>query len=236
MSFEDTIKFWDDNVVKNHCGGEIQRVKDFFVEKNIKQISFLDIGANTGKFYEELSKDFEIEYCVLVEPMKELFEYIQVKYNNKNNIFLYNIALSNKQGNFKLNTDHIDYWKKNLKNKVFDPQINLGISKITNENGDTETYTMTFFWNNFLSNKNFDFIKIDTESKDLQIIEELSFCLSKNTKKPLILFENNYFMSSGLSAEDSNKEAQKIVDIFCIANSYKNINISKDPCILYPKK
>jgi hypothetical protein len=78
--------------------------------------------------------------------------------------------------------------------------------------------------------------KADWSLVDLQIIEELSICLSKNTKKPLILFENNYFMSSGLSAEDSNKEAQKIVDIFCIANSYKNINISKDPCILYPKK
>lgn len=223
-------------MVLNHVGQELQIIKNFLNENHIKKISFLDIGANTGKFYEELSKDFEIEYCVLIEPMKDLFEYIKLKYSDKKNIFLYNIALSDEQGKFELNTESIDYWKENINDENYKTHMNLGVSSLTRNIGQTDTYTLEYFWNN-LTKKEFNFIKIDTENRDLQIIKDLSKIIDNNLLiKPLILFENNYFMSSGLSMEHSNEEAQKIVDNFCQKCYYKTINIKNGSsnCVLYP--
>jgi len=42
-------------------------LKDYFGPKNITKLSYIDIGANVGKFYDVLSRDYSIERVIMVE-------------------------------------------------------------------------------------------------------------------------------------------------------------------------
>ena len=49
-----SIKYWDDEIVVRHIGTELKWLYEYLDENDITNISFIDIGGNVGKFYDEL--------------------------------------------------------------------------------------------------------------------------------------------------------------------------------------
>lgn len=211
------IKYWDDNLVSAHIGTEINWVHSYIEENNIDKISFIDIGGNVGKFFDELSKKYTIENCIVVEPSKKLYNYMVDKFKNNFQVVIHNCGISNENGLFEFNDDGIDYWSE----REFDNSINLGIFRMQNNLGETQFYTMDYFMENYntIDPKKITFIKIDTENKDLYVLRDLKNYLEKNKIRPLILFENNFH------ADMSLEEAQNIVNDFCDTCGYETTNL-----------
>lgn len=214
----DSIKYWDENIVVAHIGTEIKWLFEYLESNNIHSVSFIDIGANVGKFYDEISKTFKVENCLLVEASRDLCDYMEIKFQNEENVKIFNYGISNQEGFFKFDDSGIDYWT----NRELDESINLGLSKMNNSSGDTYFYRIENFLEKhlFFPPHDITFIKIDTENRDLQILEDLKFYLSKNGIKPFILFENNYHNDM------TTYDAQKIIDDFCNLCGYQTLDIS----------
>jgi hypothetical protein len=98
------------------------------------------------------------------------------------------------------------------------------------ENPPTHDYPgKTRFYNstNFLDNLNkipaqdIKFIKVDTESRDIQIVSSMTEYLVKNNISPIILFENNfrYFLTL--------EEGQKLIDDLCNKVGYHPVDLGK---------
>lgn len=209
----DIIKYWDDNLVSMHIGTEIGWVKSYINENKIDKISFIDIGGNVGKFYDELSKEYKIDECIIVEPSKRLCNYMIEKFRDHKQVVIHNFGISNENGLFEFDDSGLDYWV----DKSLDSSINLGLFKMGRNVGDTQFFKMDYFMKNYFTKdpEKITFIKIDTENRDLYIIKDLKNYLTKNKIRPLILFENNFHADMTL------EEAQSIVDDLCETCGYE---------------
>jgi FkbM family methyltransferase len=220
------IKYWDEELVEQHVGQDIGYVTNYFKELNVDTISFIDIGANVGKIYDCLKKTFTIEKCIMVEANKNLSDYIKDKYKNETNIEIHNIGISNENGKFKV-------YEAGFENLTeFTRSINLGLSRVEKEEGDTECFTMDHFLRNIntLPPNKISLIKIDTETKDYIILKDMMKWLHENNIQPYILFENNYFFCM------TKEEAQIILDDFCSLCNYEPLVVENLPgdCFLKP--
>jgi len=221
------IEFWDKQIVKRHIGSELNILMNYLNDLPDKNISFIDIGGNVGKFYDELCDNFNVEKCVIVEPSFALYEYMKEKYKNKVEIVLHNFGISDKSGKFKFNDSAIEYWT----NKELDESINLGLSKVENVEGNIVFHTMDFFMEqiNCIKPQKITFIKIDTENKDLFILKDLTKYIIQHNIKPLILFENNFH--NDMTLED----AQNIANNICDKCGYKNVDLRiNGDMVLFP--
>ncbi len=162
---------------------------------NIK--TSIDIGANIGDYSREIILSTN-SYVVAIEPMPKSFnklKHLEKKFSNK--IKCFNIALSNKiekrniyfqssrskLASFEENIKHLNYIEKKIK-----------IKKI-------KTLTLDYFVNKekklFL--KGIDFIKIDTEGFDYQVLLG-SLKTIKKYKPKFIQFEMNWhYLFSGIN-------------------------------------
>lgn len=222
----DVIKYWDDNLVAVHIGTEINWVHSYIEENNIEKISFIDIGGNVGKFFDELSKKYTIDRCIIVEPSKRLYDYMCDKFKNNPQVTVHNFGISKENGMFQFDDSGIDYWTEH----GIDNSMNLGIFQMRNNSGETQFFTIDYFLENYntIDPKKITFIKIDTESRDLYIIEGLKKYLQKHQIRPLILFENNFHADMTLD------EAQTIVNDFCGFFGYESTDLSYggDKCLI----
>ena len=182
------VKYWDDNLVSTHIGTELKWLYDYLDKINFESISFIDIGGNVGKFYDEISKKYNIKKCVIVEPSKILFEHLSEKYYNNSSVRLFDFAISDETGYFDF-TDSVEHAINYFRDNGTDKSINLGLSKIKKSSGDTKCYSMDFFLNelNPIPPNEITFIKIDTENMDLQIIKSMTNFIKKNKIQPFIL-------------------------------------------------
>jgi FkbM family methyltransferase len=212
------IKYWDETIVLRHIGIELKWLFDYLDSKDIKNVSFIDIGGNVGKFYDEVSKKYKVDKCIIVEASKRLSEYMVEKFKNNLEVTVHNFGLSDVEGDFLFDDSGIDYWS----NKDLDDSINLGLSKVSKSYGETKFYKMDYFLekiNTILPNE-ITFIKIDTENRDLPIIKDMMGYLIKNNIKPFILFENNFH--NDLTLDD----AQKIVNDFSEKCGYHSVDLT----------
>lgn len=215
MNTYDIIKYWDDFLVEQHIGSELNVIVDYFKKQNIKTLVYVDIGANSGRYHDVLSRSFKISHSVMVEASKPLYDYLLNKFTNTT-YDIYNYILSD------INSDtsfaDIDFsYITDIKN------MNLGLSKSYDStiNNKKQISAYNFFIDKIL-NKNIDkidLIKIDTENRDYHILKALTNCVCQLKNKPLICFEHNYHNDM------SKDEAQKILNNFCNVNGYKLIDI-----------
>lgn len=213
------IEYWDKEIVHRHVGVELNWLYQFLDERQIKKISFIDIGGNVGKFYDELSNKYEIDHCVIVEPSKKLYDYMVQKYRDKKNVTLFNFGISENNGLYHFDDSGIDYWNS----RDLNDSINLGVFKMNNSEGNVQFYNVDFFVRNYstIKPKDITFIKIDTENRDLHILKDLKKYLRENKINPFILFENNFH--NDMSFE----EAKKIIDEFCETCGYEKVDLTR---------
>lgn len=143
-----------------------------------------DIGANTGAITEEILKVKPNIEAYLFEPVTEIYEFCRDKFKDNPNITVENLALSNVNGKCKVHT-HGD-------NRGFN-QIEL-----TEEDSGIKTRTLL---DHVILNKlpyNIDFIKIDVEGHEVQVLEGISYYLLGASilgvlKLPYILCEIGWY-------------------------------------------
>lgn len=213
------IKYWDDELVEQHVGQDIGYATNYFKSLNVDTISYIDIGANVGKIYDCLKKSFTIEKCVMVEANKNLSDYIKDKYKNDPNVEIHNLGITEQNGKFKV-------YEAGFENLTdFNRSINLGLSRVEKEEGDTECVTMDYFLRNIntIAPNKISLIKIDTETKDYIILRDMMNWLAENKIQPYILFENNFYFCM------TKEEAQKILNDFCSLCNYEPVNVETLP-------
>lgn len=230
MNTYDIIKYWDDHIVEQHIGSELMVIESYLKEQNKSEISYIDIGANSGKYHDVLAKNFNIKKCIMIEASKSLYDYLLVKFQNKQ-YEIYNMILSDTNGSVDFADIDFSYITE------LNSSINLGLSKAYNSDVGSriQVSASDFFVSNVLDKgiHELDLIKIDTENRDYFILKSITPHINKLKSKPLICFENNYHNDM------SQQEAQSILDNFSSYNNYSFVNINEirwSSVFLYPLK
>jgi len=217
MSY-DYIKKWDDIFCAQHVINLVNHISSLFLKNNINQINYLDIGANVGKVYDLLSERIPINKAYLVEASPLLFNYIKQKYTNNSKVQLFNFAAYNEETKIQFDQSSMLH-----QFETDGSNLNLGLSKIqhTPQSVSIDAKRVSTFLNERQLFSELSFIKIDTETVDFMILEDLLKVISLFDVKPLIEFEKNHFIQ-GLSDE----QAQHILDKF-VNYGYKPLNLGQ---------
>jgi len=148
---------------------------------------FVDVGANTGLFtkmvLDGVGNDF-LSNAILFEPVPYLFDECKNKFGNVDNIIINELAL----GDEKCETT------------ILASNQNLGYNKIYKEGMEIhshEKYTIkcTTFSDWVFENKieKINFIKVDAEGHDVNVIRGMFEWIRSTNQRPYILFETNWY-------------------------------------------
>ncbi len=150
-----------------------------FISK--KSDTIIDIGANVGQYTEKILKSVDINKVkiYLFEPGREIFKKLEQKFNNPN-IFLNNIAISNKKGSA------IFYEIEN-----YGETSSLHLATVKNNKIKPHKVIVDTIDNLFSNIESIDFIKIDTEGNDFFVLKGAEEKLKKAQIK-YIQFEYNF--------------------------------------------
>lgn len=223
-----TIKHWDDNLVLKFVNKELIPLYKHFETYGITSLSFVDIGGNVGKFYDEISKNYIVNKCEVVEASSILCEYMNDKFKDNPKVTIHHMGLSDEEGIFYFGDEGIRYFE-NSGEDGSGRDVNLGLSfshfihhDNTNFHGATKFYPSHHFLENMctIPPQDLKFIKVDTENRDIQIVASMTDYLVKHNIQPIILFENNYRYF--LSVE----EAQILIDNLCDKVGYIKVDLS----------
>lgn len=221
-----TIQYWDKELVYKFIKPELEKLFTHFKTYNIDSLSYIDVGGNVGKFYDEISKHYNVNKCEIVEGSKILCEYMTDKFKDNPNVTIHNFGLSDEEGIFYFGDEAIKWYERTGTDGTGSDNINLGLSAshfVHHEHPEaTKFYNGTYFLENFNSipPQDLKFIKVDTENRDIQIVSSMKDYLIKHNIRPIILFENNYRYF--LSVE----EAQSLIDDMCSKVGYHSVNLS----------
>jgi FkbM family methyltransferase len=143
---------------------EIKLTK-FFI-KNLKENSvFYDIGANVG-YYSLLAKQIiQIGEVHSFEPVSEIFKILKENLSKKQNIFLNQLALFNKEGQI----DFYDTIKISSVGSAFNPALLRNHDLlVASKKIKVQTTTLDKYCYNYSRP---DFLKIDVEGAEREVIE-----------------------------------------------------------------
>ena len=217
MTQKEKIKIWDDNICAKHVINLVNGINHLLTLNKIEKLNYVDIGANVGKVYDLLSQRIEIESAWMFEASPILFSYLEDKYLNDTKVKLENFAIDNK-------TEVVHFDESSMLHQ-FDSYVeeyNFGLSKImrTNFSKEVNSIKISDYFNDNPEIFNcVNFIKIDTESVDFNILVDLINVIEKFKKKPIIEFEVNY-MNAGFTFDT----AQMVLDEY-IKLGYRKLNL-----------
>lgn len=149
--------------------------------------TFVDIGANTGLVTQMLINSLPHDYLsnvIMFEPIP----------------YLYTECINKFKDNPRFSINELGLSDKNFMATIFVDNANLGYNKIFKEGmgvGEHNRYVVkcgTFTdWALENSTDKVDFVKIDAEGHDIEIIKGMYGFLRKTKKKPYILFEVGWY-------------------------------------------
>lgn len=194
-----TLNFLHLDITKNL---EYDRLTKVIIKKNLEQSSnCIDVGCHKGEIM-----DFFLTYSPKgqhfgFEPIPFYYNKLKKKYKEKVNIYPFALSDKNGSANFQFVKNAPAY--SGLKRRKYDI-----------ENPDIETIQVELKKLDDIipDNVNIDFIKIDVEGAELQVLKGAETLLSKN--KPIILFE------FGLGASDFYGTTAQ--DMFSILTKHNN--------------
>lgn len=216
MDKNEIIKYWDDNICQGHINSEAAIVIEYFKNKGVTDIKFIDIGANVGKYYDVLSNHFNIKNCVMYEGSRSLTDYLKTKFKDVPTAEVFNYAISNEDKLVYFSEDSIEY---SVNNGTLEG-LNLGLSQVSPNSGiPTQMRDIYGLLNErFEFFSDFNFIKIDTETLDYYILDSLKNFIKRLKVKPFICFEHNYHNTM------SSEVAKQIYDKFLLECGYVGNN------------
>jgi FkbM family methyltransferase len=212
------IKKWDDIFCAQHVMNLTSCISNLFLKNNIKEINYLDVGANVGKVYDLLSKRISINNAYLIEASPLLFNYMTQKYADDSKVKLFNFAAYNEETAIQFDQSSMMY-----QFETDGSNLNLGLSKIqhTPQSVSVNAKCISTFLNEQQLFSELSFIKIDTETVDFMVLADLLKVISLFNVKPLIEFEKNHFLQ-GMS----DAQAQCVLDEF-VKHGYKPLDLGQ---------
>jgi len=158
----------EQNTIENYL---IKLTKNYFLKSNN---CIIDIGSHKGDKTNIFLKFFPNSKFFLFEPFPEYFKILKKKFNNKENIFIYKQALSNKKRKKKFfYTD----------NKKYQESFSLLRQNYLDKNIIVKTIQL----DDFFSKTKISIIKIDAEKNELNILNGGIKTIKKNL--PIIFIE-----------------------------------------------
>tara|TARA_B110000008_G_C16967000_1_gene562461 strand:+ start:690 stop:1493 length:804 start_codon:yes stop_codon:yes gene_type:complete len=161
---------------------------EILVLKSLIKKNFIcfDIGCCHGSYARLLTKLSKQVYAF--EPEKENFNYLKDVMNQKN-LKIYNLAISDKEKISKLYIPKINH-KKNTGMSSLLQNTNNENFKLNKYNGLVSQKVKTITLDSFVKKnriKKIDFIKIDVEGHELQVLKKATNVLKKN--RPILMIE-----------------------------------------------
>lgn len=153
---------------------ERKAVIDLFPFMGERPVVF-DCGANKGSWADIILDEFG-DNCELhlFEPNDKLLSFTQIKYEYRPNIYYHNVALSNEQ------KERYFYYFENFNNELSSLYENgEEWDKLPEKKKKVNTSTLNLFYET-LGIKYIDYIKIDCEGADLEILQGASALLESN--------------------------------------------------------
>ena len=137
----------------------------------------IDVGSNIGEMTKKFVKDSN-NFVISIEPIPYLYNDLKKLEFDYNNLKVINCAVSNKEGQetFYLNEPHYtsslkkfnETVKNNWPNKLnYDSKITVELKKLS-----------TIIEESSLENVVFEFVKIDAQGSDLEVIKSMEIYLS----------------------------------------------------------
>lgn len=168
-------------------GPEIKNNVDLVISYLNEGDVFVDVGANTGLFskmvLDGVGSDF-LSKVILFEPVPYLFNECENKFGNIDNIIINELALGD----------------ETCETTILASNQNLGYNKIYKEGMEIhshEKYTIKCvrFSDWAFENKieKVNFIKVDAEGHDVNVIRGMFDWMKQTNQKPYILFEINWY-------------------------------------------
>lgn len=162
----------EQNTIENYL---IRKTKIYFNKKNN---CIIDIGAHKGDKTNILLKFFPNSIFYLFEPFPRYFNILKKRFNNKKNIFIKKLSLSNKKG-----TEKFFY----TDNKIYQE----GFSLLKNDYLDKHIVVKTIKLDDCFFKNNISIIKIDAEGNEPNILNGGIKTIKKNL--PIIFIETSDF-------------------------------------------
>jgi FkbM family methyltransferase len=185
-------------------------------------MKIIQIGANSGN---DDVQDFifknknSIELVILVEPIPFIINNLKNQYNNINNVIIENIAISNNNDN-----NFILYYEENSNYEVssFSKQHLLDHGCEMNKIKNIIVESITF--NNLMEKYNLnylDYLYIDTEGLDVDIIESIDF---KKYKIQNLIFESNHTDGAFKKGENYNRVCNYLNNLGYTIENFNSLN------------
>ena len=181
------------------------------IEANINKNSIcLDIGANIGQHTMLMASVVKEGEVHSFEPLKNLCDQIveSKNINNFNNIFVNNFGLSDKESVMTIYKNNLNIGKTSLIKSDYTDAEDVYIKML-----DT-------FWKDNNKDKKIDFVKIDVEGYEYQVLLGMEEIINKY--KPKILFEY-----SPVFYKDIDIKGQDII-IFLLNKNYKIYDVENN--------
>lgn len=156
--------------------------------KNKENPIIFDVGSNIGTFTSWMSRAFPNGKIYSFEPQRLIFQMIcgNMAINNLDNVYIFNSALGNKNKTIEFEEpdyfQNVDYGTFSLKKEVLEKK-----SKYKNI---VDIMTLDFFVEKYKID-NIDFIKIDAEGMDLEVLLGAEKTIKKLMPGILIEHSNN---------------------------------------------
>tara|TARA_B100000886_G_scaffold270772_1_gene194738 strand:+ start:367 stop:1080 length:714 start_codon:yes stop_codon:yes gene_type:complete len=138
--------------------------------------SFFDIGCHKGLYTDLILKNFKVKKIFMLEPQKNIFNFIKQKYKKMRNIKIFNYGASNKNSYKKIYINKHDltssFSKLNKKNKYLNLKAKLFSSNIYSLIKNSYQIK-TIRLENLIKKEKIKFIdllKIDTEGHELEVL------------------------------------------------------------------
>ena len=173
-----------------------RNIINFINDRGLNIKNFIDVGAHKGKYTDLILDNFDTSRAFLIEPQRNIYNYLRNKYKNKNKINIFNFAASNKNKIKKFYINKHDLTSSlaelnqknqylNIKSRLFGTDLK-GMIKSKRK---VKTMKLDSLINKMKILK-IDLIKIDTEGHELEVLEGLGNKI-KRIKVILIEFHNS---------------------------------------------
>lgn len=151
----------------------------------------IDIGANTGLLSVKLLEKNPKVRFILFEPIKKYFDACVNKFGDKENVEVFNLGFSDENKKHKFYCSKLNYGY----NKIFEDTMEI------HPNFVEEIDCIRF--SDWVGDREVNFIKIDAEGHDTNIIKGMYDWLDNLQHLPYILFEGGWY--EDLETETINK-------------------------------
>lgn len=165
-----TVQQWEQRLLPS-----LRPVIDIITERIPYNGILLDIGANVGLVTEEVLKVKPNITSWLFEPVKKYFEVCEEKFKYSSNVRVLNVGLSD---TYRTSEMYVD-------------TFNWGYNQITNREGSSRFLPFSAFARAF-NIQHVDFIKIDVEGHEVEVLEGMIPYLDHCSIKPDILMETGW--------------------------------------------